>query len=280
MSTVAPWEAELVERANASGRTPVVFIHGLWLLGSSWRRWVELFEGAGYAPLAPGWPDDPETVEQARAHPEVLAGKGVGQIAAHYAEVIGGLKVKPAVIGHSFGGLLTQMIAGRGLSAASVAIDAAPYRGVLPLPLSALRSALPALGNPLNVSRSVMLTFEQFRYGFANTVSEQEARELYDTHAVPGAGKPLFQAAMANLNPLTEVKVDTHNPQRGPLLILSGEKDHVVPWAISNASFKKQRHNPGVTEILEVEGRGHGLTIDGGWQEVAETSLAFVRRFI
>jgi non-heme chloroperoxidase len=280
MSTVAPWEAELVERANASGRTPVVFIHGLWLLPGSWKRWVELFEGAGYAPLAPGWPDDPETVEQARAHPEVLAGKGVGQIAAHYAEVIGGLKVKPAVIGHSFGGLLTQMIAGKGLSAASVAIDAAPYRGVLPLPLSALRSALPALGNPLNVSRSVMLTFEQFRYGFANTVSEQEARELYDAHAVPGAGKPLFQAAMANLNPLTEVKVDTQNPQRGPLLILSGEKDHVVPWAISNASFKKQRHNPGVTEILEVEGRGHGLTIDGGWQEVAETSLAFVRRFI
>jgi non-heme chloroperoxidase len=280
MSTVTPWEAELVERANASGRTPVVFIHGLWLLTSSWQRWVELFEEAGYAPLAPGWPDDPETVEQARAHPEVLAGKGVWQIAAHYAEVIGTLKVKPAVIGHSFGGLLTQMVAGKGLSAASVAIDAAPYRGVLPLPLSALRSALPALGNPLNVSRSVMLTFEQFRYGFANAVSEQEARELYDTHAVPGAGKPLFQAAMANLNPLTEVKVDTHNPQRGPLLILSGEKDHVVPWAISNASFKKQRHNSGVTEILEVEGRGHGLTIDGGWQEVAEICLAFVKRFI
>jgi non-heme chloroperoxidase len=280
MSTVAPWEAELVERANASGRTPVVFIHGLWLLPSSWQPWVELFEGAGYAPLAPGWPDDPETVEQARAHPEVFAGKGVGQIAEHYAEVIGGLKVKPAVIGHSFGGLLTQMVAGKGLSAASVAIDAAPYRGVLPLPLSALRSALPALGNPLNVSRSVMLTFEQFRYGFANAVSEQEARELYDTHAVPGAGKPLFQAAMANLNPLTEVKVDTHNPERGPLLILSGEKDHVVPWAISNASFKKQRHNSGVTEILEVEGRGHGLTIDGGWQEVAERSLGFVKRFI
>jgi non-heme chloroperoxidase len=280
MSPVAPWEAELLERANASGRTPVVFIHGLWLLPSSWQQWVELFENAGYAPLAPGWPDDPETVEQARAHPEALAGKGVGQIAEHYAEVIGGLKVKPAVIGHSFGGLLTQMIAGRGLSAASVAIDAAPYRGVLPLPISALRSALPALGNPLNVSRAVMLSYEQFRYGFANAVSEQEARELYDAHAVPGAGKPLFQAAMANLNPLTEVKVDTHNPERGPLLILSGEKDHVVPWAISNASFKKQRHNPGVTEILEVEGRGHGLTIDAGWREVAETCLAFVKRFI
>ena len=280
MSSMAPWETELVERANASGRTPVVFIHGLWLLGSSWKSWIELFESAGYAPLAPGWPDDPETVEQARAHPEVFAGKGVGQIAEHYAEVIGALKVKPAVIGHSFGGLLTQMIAGRGLSGASVAIDAAPYRGVLPLPISALRSALPALGNPLNVSRAVMLSFEQFRYGFANAVSEQEARELYDTYAVPGAGKPLFQAAMANLNPLTEVKVDTHSSQRGPLLILSGEKDHVVPWAISNASFKKQRHNPGVTEILEVEGRGHGLTIDGGWQEVAERSLSFVKRFI
>ncbi|HEX4436776.1 MAG TPA: alpha/beta hydrolase [Solirubrobacteraceae bacterium] len=280
MSTLAPWETELVERTNAAGRTPVVFIHGLWLLGSSWKPWVELFEGAGYAPLAPGWPDDPETVEQGRAHPEAFAGKGVGQIAEHYAEVIEGLKVKPAVIGHSFGGLLTQMVAGRGLSGASVAIDAAPYRGVLPLPISALRSALPALGNPLNVSRAVMLTFEQFRYGFANTASEQEARALYETYAVPGAGKPLFQAAMANLNPLTEVKVDTRNPGRGPLLILSGEKDHVVPWAISNASFKKQRHNTGVTEILEVEGRSHGLTIDSGWQEVAEICLAFVKRFI
>ncbi|MGO9487693.1 MAG: alpha/beta hydrolase [Solirubrobacteraceae bacterium] len=280
MSGIAPWEAALTERANASGRTPIVFIHGLWLLPGSWERWETLFQEAGYAPLAPGWPDDPQTVEQARAAPEAFAGKGVGQTADHYAQLIGHLQTKPAVIGHSFGGLLTQIIAGRGLSAASVALDAAPYRGVLPLPISALRSAMPALGNPANYKRAVMLTYEQFRYGFANTVTEQEARELYDTYAVPGAGKPLFQAAAANLDPFTEVKVDTRNPQRGPLLIVSGEKDHVVPWAISHASFNKQRHNPGTTEIVEIPGRGHGLTIDSGWREVAQTALDFVARFV
>jgi non-heme chloroperoxidase len=275
----APWELEQVERANASGRTPVVFIHGLWLLPRSWERWARLFEQQGYAPLTPGWPDDPETVEQARAHPERFAGKGIGQVAEHHAAVIGRLQAKPAVVGHSFGGLLTQILAGRGLAAVSVALDAAPYRGVLPLPLSSLRSALPVLGNPANVRRAVALSYDQFRYSFANAVSEQEARELYEAYSVPGSGRPLFQAATANLDPRTEARVDTGSLQRGPLLIVSGEKDHVVPWAISNASFKKQRRNSSLTEITEIAGRGHSLTIDSGWQQVAETALAFVKRF-
>ena len=270
---------EQVEQANATGRTPVVFIHGLWLLPSSWDRWATVFEQAGYAPVTPGWPDDPATVAEAKAHPEVFAHKTVGQVADSYAEVIGKLKKKPAVLGHSFGGLLTQMMAGRGLSAASVAIDPAPFRGVLPLPFSALKSASPVLGNPANRNRAIPLTFEQFHYAFANAVSEEEAKELYDTFAVPASGAPLFQAAAANLNPWTEAKVDTKNPERGPLLIVSGEKDHVVPWAIANASYKQQKRNQGVTEIVEMKNRGHALVIDNGWREVADTALAFVRRF-
>jgi non-heme chloroperoxidase len=272
--------AEQIEDANAGGRTPVVFIHGLWLLPSSWDRWATVFEEAGYTPLSPGWPDDPETVEEANAHPEVFAHKTVGQVADHYAAVIAGLDRKPALVGHSFGGLLTQILAGRGLSAASVAIDPAPFRGVLPLPISALKSSRPVLGNPANRNRAVPLTYEQFRYAFANAVDEDEAKELYETFAVPAAGAPLFQAATANLNPWTEAKVDTKNPDRGPLLIISGEKDHTVPWAIANASYKKQKRNDGVTEIVEMPNRGHALTIDSGWREVADTALAFVRRFV
>src|SRR4030088_392591 len=224
-----PTTEEQIEQANASGKTPVVFIHGLWLLPSSWDRWADVFAEAGYAPLTPGWPDDPDTVEEARAHPEVFANKTVGQVADHYAGVIGKLQKKPAIIGHSFGGLLTQILAGRGLSAASVAIDPAPFRGVLPLPFSALRSASAVIANPLNHGRAVPLTYEQFRFAFANAVSEDEATQLYETFAVPASGVPLFQAATANLNPWTEAKVDTRNPDRGPLLIISGEKDNTVP---------------------------------------------------
>jgi pimeloyl-ACP methyl ester carboxylesterase len=279
-TTPLPHDEQQVEQANDSGLAPVVFIHGLWLLPSSWDRWAEVFADAGYTPVVPGWPDDPETVDEAKAHPEVFAGKSVGQVADHLGGVIAKLNKKPAIVGHSFGGLLTQILAGRGLSAASVAIDPAPFRGVLPLPISALKSASPVLGNPANRSKAVPLTYEQFRYAFANAVPEDEAKELYNTYAVPAAGVPLFQAATANLNPWTEVKVNSKNPERGPLLIISGEKDHTVPWAIANASYKKQKRNQGVTEIVEITGRGHALTIDSGWREVCDTALAFVRRFV
>jgi len=278
-TSVSPGETQKIDRANASGLTPVVFIHGLWLLPSSWDRWAAVFEEAGYTALTPGWPDDPETVAEANTHPEVFAHKTVGQVADHFADVIGQLDRKPAVIGHSFGGLIAQMIAGRGLSAVTVAVDPAPFRGVLPLPISALRSASPVLGNPANRGRAVPLSYEQFRFAFANAVSEEEAKELYETYAVPAPGKPIFQAAAANLNPWTEAKVDSKNPDRGPLLIISGERDHTVPWAIANASYKKQKRNDSVTEITEMAGRGHALTIDGGWHEVADTALSFVRRF-
>ena len=271
---------EQIQRANSTGRTPVVFVHGLWLLPSSWNRWADLFEQAGYPAVQPGWPDDPDTVEEANAHPEVFAHKSVGQVADHYAQVIARLQKKPTIIGHSFGGLLVQMLAGRGLSAATVAIDPGPFRGVLPLPISALKSAWPVLGNPSNYQRAIPLTYEQFRFGFANAVSEDEAKQLYAEFAVPASGVPLFQAATANLNPWTEAKVDTENPERGPLLIVSGEKDNTVPWAIADASYKQQKRNKGVTEIIEMPNRGHALVIDSGWREVEDTALAFIKRFV
>ncbi|HEV7666949.1 MAG TPA: alpha/beta hydrolase [Thermoanaerobaculia bacterium] len=279
-TTITEHEMQQVERANATGRQPVVFVHGLWLLPSSWDRWATVFEEAGYTALTPGWPDDPETVEEANAHPEVFAHKTVAQVADHFDQIVRALHKKPAIVGHSFGGLLAQILAGRGCSSATVAIDPAPFRGVLPLPLSALKSAWPVLGNPANRNRAIPLTYDQFRYAFANAVSEEEAKELYATFAVPAAGAPLFQAAAANLNPWTEVKVDTENPERGPLLIISGQKDHTVPWAIANASFEREKRNEGVTEIVEIPNRGHALTIDSDWREVADTALAFVRRFV
>jgi pimeloyl-ACP methyl ester carboxylesterase len=286
MTAVAPepriipeHELDQIERANATTATPVIFVHGLWLLPSSWVRWAVMFEEAGYVALTPGWPDDPETVAEAKAHPEVFAGKGIGEIADYEESIINRLERKPVVIGHSVGGLLTEILAGRGLSVASVAISPAPFRGVLPLPFSALRSSSAVLSNPLNRGRAVPLTYDQFRYSFANAVDEDEAKELYESYSVPGAGEPIFQAAAANVNPWSEAKVNTKNPERGPLLIISADADHTVPWAVANASYKKEQKNPGVTEIVKMEARGHALTIDHGWQEVAKTALAFVKRF-
>jgi pimeloyl-ACP methyl ester carboxylesterase len=279
MTPLTTHEQEQIDRANASDLQAVVFVHGLWLLSSSWDNWRTLFEEKGYTTLAPGWPDDPETVEEAKNDPEAFAHKRIKQVTDHYVDAIHQLKTKPAVIGHSFGGLIAQRLAGEGVSAVTVAIDPAPFRGVLPLPLSALKSSSPVLGNPLNYTRAVPLTFEQFRFAFANAVDESEAHELFDTYAVPAPGAPLFQAATANLNPWTEAQVDTKNPERGPLLLISGEHDNTVPWAITHASYKQQEKNLGVTEIKEIPDRGHSLTIDHGWREVAEVALAFIAQY-
>jgi non-heme chloroperoxidase len=276
MAGLTEHERGEIDAANESGRKPVVFVHGLWLLPSSWDKWREIFEQHGYATLAPGWPDDPETVEEAREHPEVFARKSLKVVADHYAQVVAALKRMPAVIGHSFGGDITQMLAGQGLSGASVAIDPAPFRGVLPLPPSALKSASAVIANPANRGKAVGLTFEQFLYGWANALPRAEAQELYDTYHVPGSAVPLFQAAFANVNPWSEDKVDVDNPDRGPLLLISGEKDHTVPWAIVSAECDRQSRNVGVTEVVSMPNRGHSLTIDHGWKEVAETALAFV----
>ena len=280
MASISERENMEIEAANASGNTPVVFIHGLWLLPGSWASWADFFKQAGYAPLTPDWPDDPETVKEARANPDVLARKTVKQVADHTTEIIKALDKKPAVMGHSTGGLLAQMLAGRGLSAATVAIDPGVFRGVLPLPASVLRGVGPFLVNPLTRGRAITLTFGQFKYAWANALDEKEAKELYDTFHVAGSGIALAQMGNANLNPRTEAKVNTTNPGRGPLLIIDGEKDHTVPWAIANAAYKRQKHNPAETKIVKLPNRGHSLTIDHGWHEVAQTALDFVKRFV
>jgi pimeloyl-ACP methyl ester carboxylesterase len=280
MASISKREQGQIEAANKSGGTPVVFIHGLWLLPSSWDRWADFFREAGYAPLTPDWPDDPETVEEARANPDIFAGKTLGQVADHTTEVIDALEKKPAVMGHSTGGLLAEIVAGRGLSAATVAIDPGPFRGVLPLPYSTLKVSAPILRNPLNRGRAITLTFDQFKYGWANALDEEEARRLYDTYHVAAPGVALIQMATANLNPFTEAKVDTKSPERGPLLIIEGDDDHTVHPAIAKAAYKRQKRNEGVTELKTIPNRGHALTIDSGWREVAQTALDFVKRFV
>ena len=274
--TITPHEQADIDAANSSERQPVVFVHGLWLLAGSWDPWRAHFDQAGYTTLAPGWPDDPETVEEARAHPEPMAGKSVGAITDHFAEVIGKLTRKPVVIGHSFGGLITQKLAGQGLAAASVPIDPAPYRGVLPLPASALKSGFPVLKSPANRKGTVMLSYEQFRFAFANVVSEDEAKQLYDTFPVPGPGLPLFQSAFANINPGSETKVDTRTEQRGPMKLVGADQDHTVPWSIVNYEYKLQKRNPSLTALEHMTGRGHSLVFDSGWRDVADVALRFV----
>ena len=276
MTVFTTHEQQEIDRVNAEGKQPVVFVHGLYLLASSWDNWRALFEEQGYTTIAPGWPDDPQTVAEAIDDPEVFAHKRIKQVTDHYADAIGQLKRKPAVIGHSFGGLIAQQLADQGLSAVTVAIDAVGFRGVLPLPLPELKSGTPVLHNPANYHRAVSLTYEQFRYGFANALEEDEAKVLYERFAVPGSGTPVFQAAAANLNPWTEDQLNAKNPERGPLLLIAGEQDHTVPLSVVVAAYKRQQHNPAITKFQAIPGRGHSLTIDHGWRAVAEIALAFI----
>jgi pimeloyl-ACP methyl ester carboxylesterase len=280
MASISERESREIDAANASGSTPAVFIHGLWLLPSSWANWTELFEQAGYAPLSPDWPDDPKTVGEARANPDAFAKKSLKQVGDHTTEIINALDKKPVVLGHSTGGLVAQILAGQGLSAATVAIDPGVFRGVLPLPASVLKGVGPFLLDPRTRGRAITLSLDQFKYGWTNALDEDESKRLYETYHVAGSGMALAQMGNANLNPWTESKVDTKNPERGPLLIIDGESDHTVPWAIANAAYKRQRRNAGVTEITKIPNRGHSLTIDHGWQEVAQTALDFVERFV
>jgi non-heme chloroperoxidase len=261
----------------AEAGTPVVFVHGLWLHADSWGAWVDLFRDAGYAPTAPGWPGDSSTIEETRSQPERVAGHGIDDVVEHYARIIDGLDARPIVVGHSFGGLVVQRLLGQDLAAAAVAIDAAPIKGVVYLPLSALRVASVALRNPANKKRAVALTGKQFRYGFGNALSAAESAELYERWTIPSPGKPLFEAAFANLSPRSPAKVDTGNATRGPLLLTSGGKDHTVPPAIVRSTLKQYRKSPAVTDLEEFPGRGHSLALDSGWREVADTVLAWLR---
>jgi pimeloyl-ACP methyl ester carboxylesterase len=255
---------------------PVVFIHGLWLHASSWRPWVDAFADSGYEPVAPGWPNEPDTVAEAREHPELVANIGIDEITDHMAGIIDSLDEPPIVIGHSFGGLIAEKLIGEGRGAAAVAIDPAQIKGVLPLPLAQLRSGLPALGNPANLHKSVSLTQKEFRFGFGNAVSEEESNELFDKWTIPSPAKPLFQAAVANFSLHSPAKVNTANETRGPLLLISGTADHTVPDVVTRSTLKQYRDSTAVTELKQFEGRGHSLTIDSGWKDVAAAVLEWL----
>lgn len=257
--------------------TPVLFIHGLWLHASSWEPWMHLFRDAGYEPLAPGWPGDGETVEASRADAEAIGDHGIDDVTDHFAAIIATLPAPPILVGHSFGGMIAQKLLGRGLGVAAVAIDAAQIKGVLPVPLSALRATLPVFKNPANRHRAVSLTSEQFRFAFANAVSEKESDELFEHWTIPAPGRPLFEAASANFDPHSPAKVATENEDRGPLLLITGGKDHTVPEAVTRATLKQYRHSDAVTDFLEFPDRSHSLTIDSGWRAVADASLAWLR---
>jgi pimeloyl-ACP methyl ester carboxylesterase len=259
--------------ANGS---PVLFIHGLWLHASSWNPWLEVFSAAGFAPIAPGWPGEPSTVDEARQHPEAVAGVGIEEVTQHFKSLIDGLGAKPILLGHSFGGMIAEKLLGDGYASAAIAIDAAQIKGVLPLPLSTLRSTLPVFKNPANKERAVSLTADEFRYSFGNAVSAQESDQLYERWTVPAPGKPLFEAAVANFSPHSPAKVHTDNSERGPLLLVMGGQDHTVPEAITQATLKQYRHSTAVTELVEFADRGHCLTIDAGWREVADTCLSWL----
>ncbi len=256
---------------------PVVFIHGLWLHATSWQPWLELFAASGYAPTAPGWPHEPPTVAEARENADAVANLSIDEVTDHYAGIISGLDEPPVIIGHSFGGLFAEKLLGQGLGAAAVAIDPAQIKGVLPLPLAQLRSGFPALGNPANLHRSVSLTQKEFRFAFGNAVSEEESEELHDRWTIPSPARPLFQAAAANFVMHSQAKVDTANSERGPLLLISGTADHTVPDVVTRSTLKQYRDSTAVTELKQFEGRGHSLTIDSGWREVAEAILAWLQ---
>jgi pimeloyl-ACP methyl ester carboxylesterase len=258
-------------------RTPVVFIHGLWLHATSWGPWLDLYREAGYEPIAPGWLGEPATVAEAREHPELVADKSIDDEVAYYTEIIQSLDAKPIVIGHSFGGLLAEKLLGQDAAVAAVAIDPAQIKGVLPLPLAQLRAALPALGNPANLHKAVSLTAKQFRFGFGNELTEEESDALFEQWGIPSPARPLFQAAVANFSIHSEAKVNTGNETRGPLLLISGKQDHTVPDVSTRSTLKQYRDSAAVTELKQFEGRGHSLTIDHGWREVADATLEWLK---
>ena len=262
----------------ASTKVPVVFIHGMWLHGSSWAPWQELFAEAGYEPAAPGWPGHADTVEATRTNPDSVANHGIDDITNHYASFIAGLPAQPILIGHSFGGLIAEKLLGMDRGAAAIAIDAAQIKGVLQLPLSQLRGTLSVFANPANRHRAVSLSPKEFRYSFGNALTEEESNALYERWAIPSPAKPLFEAAAAAFSPHSPAKVDTAKEDRGPLLLTLGGKDHTVPKAITKSTLKQYRDSEAVTDLVEFADRGHSLTIDSGWHEVAEACLGWLTK--
>jgi pimeloyl-ACP methyl ester carboxylesterase len=257
---------------------PVVFIHGLWIHSAAWQPWINLYRSAGYDPTAPGWPGDSDTVELTRKNAAAVAGKGLDDITNGYLDVIRDLPAKPIVIGHSFGGLIAQKLLSGGVAAAAIAIDPGQIKGVKPLPFAQIRSGLPVLSRPGNSKRAVALTRKQFRYGFGNALSASESSDLFDRWAIPGPGKPLFEASAANFKKSSPAAVDTRRRDRGPLLIIAGGEDHTVPEVVAHAAYNLYSGSGAVTDYHVFADRGHSLVLDHGWREVADLTLSWLAR--
>jgi alpha-beta hydrolase superfamily lysophospholipase len=259
---------------GASTDTPdtVVLIHGLWMTALSWEHWVDRYRGRGFNVIARSWPGMEGDIDALRADTSEIDDLGIEDILEHYSGIIEGLDSPPIIMGHSFGGAFTQILLDRGLGAAGVAIDSAPVRGLLALPVSTLRSGFPVLKNPANRHRAVALSAEEFHYSFTNTLSEAESGPIYDRYAVPGPGRVLFQGALANVKRGAATAVDFNNDDRAPLLLIAGGEDHVAPASLNESNFKHYKSSA-VTEFKEFPGRSHYMLGQAGWEEVADYAL-------
>src|SRR3954466_11791454 len=254
---------------------PIVLIHGLWLTPRSWEGWKERLGGRGREVIAPAWPRMDGEVEDLREDPSALNGLGITEIVDHYDAIVRGLPRPPLIIGHSFGGLVTEMLLDRGLGAAGVALSPAPFKGVLRLPPAQLKSAFPVLGNPANRSRTVELTLSQFQYAFTNTMDEAASKEAYERYEVPGPGRVLFQAAFANFNPHAPTKGDFHKDHRAPLLVIGNDQDHTVPASVSKEAAGRLGKSAAVVDYREYAGRPHFTAGAPGWEAIADDALAW-----
>jgi pimeloyl-ACP methyl ester carboxylesterase len=265
-------------RFDTAAPDTIVLIHGLWMTPLSWEHWIERYSNQGYHVIAPSWPGMDVDIAQLRRDPSPIAGLDAGEIVDHYDRIIRQLASPPIIMGHSFGGAFVQLLLGRGLGAAGVAINAAPVKGVLGLPFSTIRSAWPVLRNPANVSRAVGLTAKQFHYAFTNTLSEQASAKVYERYHVPGAGRVLFQGALANVGSRTVFRVDFSKAGRAPLLFIAGGRDHVIPARINKSNAAHYRKSKGITGYKEFPGRSHYTLGQDGWEEVADYALNWAAR--
>lgn len=256
----------------------IVLIHGLWMTPLSWEKWIERYEGKGYRVIAPAWPGLDRDIEELRRDPSPIAQLAAGEVIDSYERVIRELDSPPIIMGHSFGGSFTQVLIDRGLGAAGVAVDSAPVKGVLKLPLSTLRTGWPILRNPANRHKAVALSAKQFQYRFTNTLSDVESARVYERYHVPGAGGVLFDGALANLSGRSPLRVDFANSARAPLLFIAGGADHVCPPALNKSNHKLYRKSVAVTDYKEFPGRSHYIVGQDGWEEVADHALDWATR--
>lgn len=251
----------------------ILLIHGLWVTPSSWEKFKGYFEGCGYNVIASPWPGINKDVAGMRRDASGLNGIGIAEVVAHYTKIIRSLPEPPIIMGHSYGGLITQLLIDRGLGAAGVAIDSVPPKGILVLPWSTYLALTPALLQPITFKKTFIFTFRKWWQVFANTLSESEARVEFEREVIPASGRSIFQAALSNVTPNSLATINFANSSRAPLLLIGGEKDVIMPAALNRKNFKKYRASSAVTEYKEFPGRSHYIIAEQGWEDIAQYAL-------